>query len=410
MKEYLTQSKINKKTLAVENFSKLTSLAINLNVGSWLEQNCKKQLLSYKAPAGVVRGYYLVNTLFLLCADGKLYALQGNAFVHKFNCGNTAPTLAKIKINGEEKALVLTPSSAVVLGDTNQTVSILYGIDACTYNGRIFVANENTLYFGKEFDFANFSVQTGNYNFIKIDQNDGQILRIFDYDKSLLIVCEKALYKLTISSDYDYELDRLYDQNLMIEQGSVCTVGGSIIFISDDKLCVYKNGKVSVIQSIVDNYQLRAQGLAYSGCGKYFLPVTSKLDNQNYIYIYDTINGKECLTEDNCILCGEQYFVDKSSNYVGKLTLEKDTNQGGKWISKKLNFNTNDKKSLLSLSVHLDCDAILLVKGDFGIKQYSLNKGYCKKILNLYSCDFTLEISFDNGDFKAKNLRLEYSL
>ncbi|MBE5736802.1 MAG: hypothetical protein E7348_00170 [Clostridiales bacterium] len=411
MKEYLTQGKMNKKTLIVEDFSNLTNLAVNLDVGKELELNVKKQSMFCQAPAKVVKGYFVANRVFVLCSDKSLYEFQGISFVKRLEGINKTPTLSKVKFKGQDTVLVLSNSEAVVLGETNTNVSVPYGTDACTYNGRIFVANGNTLYFSKEFDFVDFSVQASDFNFINLDENDERIMRIFDYDKALLIVCEKAMYKLTISSDYDYALNKLYADSLKIEQGSVCAVGDSILFMNANKLCSYKKDRVSEIDSVISDYQLVRQDVAYSGGGKYYLPMSSMVDYKNYIYVYDTVSNKQCLTEKgSCALCGGEFYVDNSSGYICTLTLEKDTRQSGKWISKKVDFNTNVKKSLLSLSIHLDCDALLVVKGDFGSKEYSLKKGYCKKILNLYSCDFTFEISVDSGDLKAKNLQLEYSL
>ena len=208
--------------MEIEDFSKVTSLAIGLKVGKTLELNCKKQKLPYGVPTRVVRGYFVANKLFLLCSNGYLYSFDGSTFVKELECENKAPTLAEIKINGEEKTLVLTDSKAVVLGETNQVVSMPYGTSVCVYNGRIFVADKNTLYVGKQFDFVNFSVQFGDYNFINIDKNDGQILGIFNHEKALLIVCENAVYKLIISSDYSYELKR---SRIAVPDGYPCYAG-----------------------------------------------------------------------------------------------------------------------------------------------------------------------------------------
>ena len=170
MKNLLAQTKVSKKTLTIKDFYEITKHAVNVKVGEQLTPVCRRQALGCKIPQTVVRGYFVGNILWLYCTNGVLYAFDGKSFVNKLNCGNSVPTLAEIKVQGQDRVLVLTNSNATILGENNLSVSMPYGSEICIYNGRIFIASDNTLYFGKQYDFNNFSVQVGEYNFINLDK------------------------------------------------------------------------------------------------------------------------------------------------------------------------------------------------------------------------------------------------
>lgn len=411
MKNYLVNPKITYKKLSVKNLLDITKIAVNCGVEQNLFANCFKQELDYCFPSQVIKGFCVGNNIFALCSDGWLYSFDGNAVTKQIECDDQEILVRQITINGVNQFVVIKQDGAIVLDQNKTALSITYGNSVCTYNGRMFIAKGNTLLYGNAFDFCEFSVLTDDCGVIAIDQSEGEIIELLVYDNYLLIVCERGFYKLVMAEDTIFTLQKLNTSSVKINKGSVALVGDEVMFISGNQLCSLNKTNVTTIKSIFNQYQLVQNAKVCSSGGKYCIAVISRVDGQNYIFIHDTVNHTECIiSQEQLVLCGGEYLVDNLSGKICSINLANSSNMGGKWISKNIDFESNDKKTLHSISLAVNKDALLTLEGDFGSKTYTLKAGEGKKIVNVRSSYFIIKISFDDGQFKSKNLQLEYNL
>ncbi len=411
MKKYLSNPNVKTKTYIVQDFNLITEFSQNLCTNKKLETMINSVNSPVHLGNEALEGYFVNDNVYVYCQNGCLYELQEQKFNRVCDCLNIKPTIVIGVENGKERPLVVLDGKVFYLGEYFEPVMVPAGHSACiSHDGRLFIANLHSIYRSGMYDFENSSINLGEFSCINIDKACGEIIEIVCLQKDVIAVCKNAIVKLSFSNQTEVNVEKLSVGNIRVNEQSVALVGENIMFINGSQLYAYDNGNLSLLSSAFEKYNLIQNGKAKAGNGKYYLSVKDKFNQANYIYIYDSVNKKDCVIDgEDLVVCGEECFVN-NKGYLCTITTDKPSNLNGKWVSKRLDFNNNSKKTLKSLSIKVNTDALLTISGTFGKRSYSLTKGYNNLPLNLYSDCFVVEITFLDGQFWAQNLQLEYSL
>jgi hypothetical protein len=409
MDKYLINPKKNKKSVKIKDFSPYTSLSVNFSTSNGLEHCLGYTQTNFGITEKVIKGYYLENSFFLYCADNCLYQNEGGMFVKKIESKNFTPLLCSIKSNGKNVVMALCDGVGYLLGDTVTQIDTPKANSICEYKGRIFIANDNLVYYGDAFDYDNFANVIGGYGYFSFDNRDGAVVKIITYDDYVLVFCQKALYKIYTSATGEFLTKRLNTFSIKIALDTIAIVGNEVFFISHGKLVAYKNEALRVIDSL-ENYKIANASGAVDSFNYYTLSITNS-DGQKKLFFYDTHANTSFLIEnDELVMIGNGYAFDNESFKIVELSEKGQVGLKSIWKSKKIDFLVGKHKNLTSIVLFVEGKGSLRVKGDFGQREFSLDKEYVNIYPNLYSKYFILEIKSDEMDFSVKNLQLEYNL
>lgn len=409
MDKYLINPKKRKKTFRIKNFSPYTNVSVNFSTSEGLEPYLGYTQTECGIAKRVLKGFYVEKSFYVYCTDQCLYQNKGNVFVKKVESKNFTPVLSSIKANGKNTVMAICGGVGYLLDDNVTQLDTPRANSICEYNGRIFIANDNLVYYGDAFDYDNFSNLIGGYGYFSFDNRDGAVVKIIKYDDYVLVFCQKALYKIYVSATGEFLTKRLNTFSINIALGTIAEVGNEVFFISHGKLVVYKNEGLRVIDGL-DNYNI-SDGCDAVGCFNYYTLSITNSDGQKSLFFYDTNTNTPFLIEnDKLVIIGDGYAFDNKTFKIVELNKKGQTGLKSVWKSKKIDFLVGKHKNLTSIELVAHGNGILRVKGDFGQREFSLNKEYVNINPNLYSKYFMFEIESDEMNFSVKNLQLEYNL
>lgn len=409
MDKYLVNPKKKKKLFKVTNFTPYTYLGVNASTNDGLKPAIGYDVLEWGSSRKAVKGYCVNDTIFFYSTDKWLYQLKGSMFIRKIESKSYQPILSTVTINGENVVIALCGGVGYLIQDTMTPVDVPMANSICEYKGRIFFANENLVYYGDAFDYENFTSVLGGYGYFSFDKRDGDILKIIAYNDCILVFCKRTIYKIYTTSTGDFITKKLNTMAINISDGTIEMVGNQVLFVSNGKLTAYKDGVLRVIDNL-ENYCIRQGSDAVASFNNYTLSVTNG-DGQKAIFVYDVENNEPFLIEnDNLVIMGNGYAFDNQLLKVVELGKGKQNIPKFRWQSKKIDFSMVNNKNLTEIRLIVNGNGMLKIKGDFGQREFLLNKEYQAIKPNLYSKYFIFEIESDEIGFGVKNLQLEYSL
>ncbi len=408
-KNYMTAPTLKEKTLSVADMSSITGFALNESVGQEIGPSFKLRSLSAISPAKIIKLYNVFDRLFIYAEDGVLYEFNDGLF-RRVKTISEIPLLTGIVISGKREVLVQTSVETFVVGTESQTSGYIpKGDYSAVYKGRLFVANKDKIYFGGPFSFDGYSFNIDNYGFIGMPIESGTIKGLAVYCDALMIFTTCAIYKLSLIESLDYLVERINAPALSVVDGTCKVVGDAVYFISGNRLARYKSGSVYFITSSILNNYFSVQGQGVEVNGNYVLPVFFYEHGVQCAYCYDTHGGiEQAVSINSCSVCDGGIVADDVSNTLYELEEDGIIHYFGYWGSKVLDLGSAAKKVVRQISVFVDSPAVLIAKGDFGKREYSLKTGGCVKRLNLYSKTFEFEIIVNDGTFSIKDFKLKY--
>ncbi len=393
------------KTFKMKDFAKYSEVSPNLDIDKEIKTANYSITLLKKAPDLTENAYFVGNRLFVYTSDNFIYEYKNYSFVKLEEC-LSMPKLFAVIIDGKEEILVIT-DQAYILGK-NQIKFTLPSLERLTnYNNRLFYSNKKNIYFSDAFDVGNFTMDISNSGYISVPSRDGTIVELVSYEDNLFVFCKQAIYVLNISVNDDFTFTRCNTCALNIMDKSVAKVGNEIFFISDNRLCSYKNGKVEIQQT---NFENMFQDSALTAIGyKENYAIIFSTHNQNNVYMFDTINRRDyVLTCQRCEFIGDKYLYDSVSNQIYQFN---NKNLESKvWTSKTIDFGVHYKKAITEIGMYASSNALFYVFSDCGNSCFTLKQGNNYIKLNLEGKRFYFRIFPSSQDVLLKDFQIKYRI
>ncbi len=403
-KNYLLKPNVNVKKFNVKNLSSITEYAEGMTIGNTLASSNMCVVESIPIQFVVKNMYCVNNKMYAQGADGYFYAKSGDGYFKRFECGTEKAIMGSVILQGARQTLYIDNTGGRVLENDKLLVRLPYGEYFATHALRCFSAKDYTIYFSSKFDFIAKSMAVDNYGNLSVNTEDGKIIGLYDFSSYLLIVCTNAFYKLTVVNG-EFYLEKINTDSYEIQTQSLARIGGKLLFISDKKLYAYENFSIKQLSTTFVEHILTVDIPATSYNTFYFCQTCD--DEKKCVYVYDVVKKKDWLVyvSDSTLKLNNIMFNETEQKLY---LIEPNPNTTAIWRSKAISFATNDKKSLMQLSINVTKDSMLKIIGDFGVRDFVLKSGINNKKMNLRSKEFTLELVCLTTDIVVSNLEMKY--
>ncbi len=355
---------------------------------------------------------YYVNehTVYAVAEDECMYRVDMEGVKKISNSDYRAcPTVMRITHGGQNKVLIVSNAGFAELVSEDGSVEkyfIPVGSSCAMYNGMLFIANANTLYFSTQYNFSDFTMSLDRAGVVKIKEEDGDILSIIVQNNKLVVFTQYAVYEFTAFGDrVDYTLKKVETDIPDVIYGTVKDCGKKIFFMSGTKICSYENGKINVCARLESKYSY-AGNLTAVFDGNYCVPVHS--NGKTYLYCVDVNTEKmNCLINVYTSSVSDYGYTADTDGYIRKIV---DYGHGTwEYDCAVMNFFTAKEKVIHEISVFCDKKCTLNLIGDYGQKSYILKKGANALRVNLPSRSFKLNFSGEDEN-RITDLRIKYRI
>ena len=358
------------------------------------------------------------NTRQLYSVRDKLYLyLTSGAFLEFVN-GSTwkqlftttkRPTVISININGEYCSLILGSKSYVIHDDDRrEIVDIPFGRGAVEYKRRLFVGDSNKIYFSKFLDSKDVFNQSSGYSYLATDQLDGDVTSFIPTKDYLIVFTTKTIYHLYVTDQEEsFKLVR-QNVNINLREGSVWQASGVTFFFTDNKLCKYENGKISIVDCFIKNkpYSFATQACVF---GNAYMAIVYDDFGQSYLLYYDHVSGQEYFYKTTIVRLAENgYLVEdkRLKSYTEQSSPEVD----GFWESIDFDFGSSKAKELKSIEIKTGCMTTVELETPCGTHVYSFDPGYTLIKPNVIDTKFKFIIKTIPLETDVQKIKLIYRI
>ncbi len=407
-KNYLLKPNVTEKTFKVKNLEEITDHAESIITGKTLTSFNMSSVPVQGLNHSIMQMFYVNGKTYAVCGNASektyLYEQIGEEFVQKFSVGQGRASMGEVILNGRKEVLYMDEEVAKIVDNNKYTVRFPLGKHFATYSLRCFSATDTVIYFGRPFSFTTKTMMLDNCGNIGINPEDGKILGIYDFSSYLLVVCSKCFYKLTIVED-EFKFEKLNLGDYAIEEKSLAKTREKLFFVANKKLYVYEEYVVKEIPCVYAKHMGSVYSYATADSDHYYCELT--IGNRNCALVYD-LAKKVCglVYLGTITLMCRNVGVSYAEQYLYRV--EASSTVTSLWTSLPINFDTNDKKALVEISVNVSKAVTLTVSGDFGKKVFSLKGGVNHKRMNLWSKEFIIEIECPTKDIEVSNLQFKY--
>ncbi|MBP5465938.1 MAG: hypothetical protein J6Y43_00020 [Clostridia bacterium] len=351
-----------------------------------------------------VKFYNACGDVYAYCSDRTLKKAVNGAFVNTGFTSDAVPLIAPVIYNGNSAALFIGDGTASVGGVSVSGVP--YGSDCAFFGGRLFIADGNAVRFSEEFDFTDFTVGLSFGGYIKVGKECGDVLHFAADGGKLYVICEKGIYALApYGNQYDFTMEKVSAFALDVKADSVFTVGNRTCFLSGDAFCVLCGGKVK--KTGKEDFSGFTAKTAGGTDGVYVLSLIS--DGTEYVYVYDTVSGKETLMIADGFSVSGGYAVNLNDGYLYTLNVRTETATLTTEISGEYDFGTCRKKAVSKVETHIRGSATLTVRGDVVFR--AAVSGKCNSVpCFVHGRNFYIGFENASADFKAYNIAVHYTI
>ena len=410
---FVKRIKNNLKTLSVENFCKIVKSSVNADI----DENGTIRCFSLNKYLSTAPTDWLLNVckindiIFYVANNGTVYYQ-----VNKGGCGNVPATFTTepeiILLKNEENGILIANGvgDGYLLKDGGviTQVALPVGGAMCYYNQRLFIANGRKLLFSAVDDYTNFTMDLNSGGMIQTSAEDGDILRLVENDGKLVIFTNKAVYEFTTDGErLDYKLERKIEfafNNFFTKSVKVCD--GKVVFINDNKLCTYKEGKIKEIDSYLDLDDVTVKNsFGVSGSAYYIALIENRYGGR--ILRYDFNGDRQCFIQTDYSLVCDGGMVSNNAGSIYTISQAEDSNCIVKFSSIDFDMGTAKDKVIHKISAFCQGECILTVQSDCGNYDFILESGANLKRMNLPSSTYSFNFSGNNG-FSVYRLKIEY--
>ena len=312
-------------------------------------------------PDNVEKVFYVDGKVYSFCTDKFLYlsTLKGCSKVLLSQFNNVS-FVTEFKYANESRILVKDGEWAYFIGDTLDVVKCPNNTSVLCDNGRIYFYGKNTIYFNDIACDLKGVYQTLALRKIIINKSYGEILTAFVREKSVCLVTERALLKLTPSLEYsDFSVDKICDLIDTPNKFSLSNIADKIIFFSNKRINIWDEKLKSISSHFTKNMTVVGQSFVKDNI--YVLPVIIK--DYNYLYLYDLETESQSLVKlDGFYLTAGGVIVKKLSNQGYELSLTTD-GEKCRWQSTSLSFESDETKVLCGVKILSSSPVTATVRG-----------------------------------------------
>lgn len=408
-KNYLVNVNKQVKEFFVKSVDKITHKNVNVLVGDSIitTTNLAKKIVD-RISSRIIEKFIVNGYIYLYCDDNCLYNYNPKDKTFKKVCEcKGQPILTSVIINSEKNVLVIEENATYVAGQTVDVGTAVYGTVATTFKGKCFVAKDNLVYISHPINLATETMNVSPLNVLTLDKQWGNVLDLICFDYYLLIVCEKAFYKLKTNYSEEYSLEKVNMGNIEVMPKSLIVVGDRLYFITNQKICYYDDGVIKTENTIYDKYlnTFCDKAQAYK---QYFILQVS-VEEKKYILFFDTLTKQcfiidsegESLLGENCV-----YVLENRDLKI----IDEGAYDQGEWESVPLTFNNNNKKAICEVSMYASQPCNLFISGDFGSKSFNVHQGCFVLKTNLISSVFNLRINIPNSHCCISDMSIKYRI
>ena len=406
---YLKNPSLKTMTFKAEKLDELTAFYYNACINDEMSSSPTFKLVHANGNVNIKKCYVFGERLFLFGVDNVLYEYKDGVIDSLTGKLPSEPLFCEVLHGGYPNIFVLCQNYAFIIGRMIiNSCDIPYCDAMASFNGRIFVGAKDKLYYTKEFNLSKnmFDYSLGGQ--ISFGLEDGDIISLNAVSNYLLVVCERAIYKLILNSDLGFGLEKFNVPKLNVYKNSVKDLGDEILFISDGTVYSYKNGSVDKINSKLYGLNVNILGDAKTMGRVYYFPITRKSTGKNYVFFIDRSNNREGIISAPNLTDGDGGYLGNNFNlyllsHDGDVLFD-----NVYWESKNLTLESACKKSVIGINVYVTENATMKVFGDFGEKRFYLKKGANVKKMNLFSDNIKIQVISSSNTFALKDLQIKY--
>lgn len=325
---------------------------------------------------------------------GRINVLKKTLFSNIIIDGNNYLLI----IDGAKKAYRVKNGMMVEIGEIDAE-------QVCNNGEILFFSKGRKVTFSAFNDMTDFSLEANKGGEFTIEDGYGDIVALATENKNLIIFTKKAIFEFcAIGYHSEYTLRRIECDLLDIYADSVKDMGDKIVFVSNDCIYSYKNGKVYLEESFLKDMGYNIVGYP-ALCEKiYYIPIMS--GGIACLFRYNFNNKKRHLIERlSSQLFDGKYPVYKD-NKLYEITL--------KSVEKKPVFsigkisNNLVKKTIVKVIAYVVGSAKLVISGEEGSRELQLKDGLNEKKIRLQAVNFSMEIIDKSSDFELCEMQVKY--
>jgi hypothetical protein len=373
-----------------------------------------QKILSYLPNEWLTNIAKVGKKFFLLGSGGNLYfkSVADSEERYLSTAFFEMPVILQAKINGKEGFLVKGEGAKTyfIVDEGVEEYTLPIGKPTCEYNERLYIANANELYFSKQNDYTDFTMDYDKGGVVKTDLKDGSILKLVQNDGKLIVFTQKAIYEFIANGErIDYMITRKANFNfdgLFVDSVKSCL--NQVVFVCDSKLYEYSDGEVKKASSLLDYEGCVVQDSFGIDGGVYYVAVAHR-NIGNCVLRYDFGNKKQCLIE--CaypLVCDEGIVTDNAGNLFSIVETEA-LDRTCSFSSVDFDFGNAKDKVIHKISLFSSEDGKMTIQSDCGSSVFTLKKGANEKRTNLPSSTYSLSFSSNRAICPTK-IKIEYRI
>ncbi len=400
------------KVFELTNFKELTRGSINLMiekdkmVGGMGFLNSGSNL-----KVGVTMIYNVNGIVIYYCNNNHLYTVNnGIRTPLTLSIYKDVPIIKSIMYKGTKSLLIISNGTVEIVGNNSACYAIERGIDYAVVCDQLFIAKEDRVLFFNYYDLFNGELNlTRKHGVIKTKEL-GKIEKLVVFNDCIYIICECGIYEINgINFSDKTSITKCQTLSVEVKSNSCIDVGNSIVFISKDYICIYKNNSVKRVETSLKYMDYLILSKAVKLDNFYILPLFDVRENREFYYVLDIINLSECfIQKDGYLLADEGWAVDSKSGDLANLT---DCNKLRKflWESEKLDFSSSSQKFLTGISINSCSDLTVEITSDELKKEFTYKKRGKRKFLNMRGQDFRVKLIGEDFGFSVNGIKFYYN-
>ena len=319
------------------------------------------------------------------------------------------PYVVSIKNNNEYSQLIFDGEKANFVSDSDTFE--FYGEDIhAVVRGLLFQGGIYDFFVSKDFCVTHGAHEYTQTMCYMLEEKDGEVLGIAEYDECALILSEHKLIKISFTkAPGDIVVEKILTQYFSAKKKSLAVCGDKAVFIADEGLGVFDGHKLSFVK-IPNNieYENFYEHCSFNG-SLYVFPFTR--DNEKWLCVYDVVEGvfteikasADALSRSGAVFLGEDGYAYKIVKEERVNVIENVT----EGVTTHLNYC--GRKILRGIEFHSQGEAILNVSSDGGEKNFIIKEGCNKFYCNLCSENFTLTFNNKSQSFRVGEITFRYT-
>lgn len=352
----------------------------------------------------VVRIYSISGTDYYQSSNYMVYKDLGSTFTRTVGSnGPINPSLVSIYESNSKKNIFIANNKVVNAEDGTVISTIPLGGIALTHNGRLYVANSNTVSYSETFNYTSFSSSNVYSGYFKLD---GNVVGMFGFNGYVLIITTNGTYKL-IDKGYaeDYYLSKCPFPLFSVTENTCKMLNDKVVFLSGKDVVALDGTTYSVYENVLSKTEsVISTRHACTYLNNYLLQVNDSVTNKNYAVVFDDktksfyrkeigdkIVGDNGLMVDN--IDGKMYcFTEETDSLLKSVEIE------------NFDFDLPTLKRVKEIIIKCEGNGFLTLNNE----THNLTSGTNRILFNCVARKFNIELNSTDENFSVKKMTVLY--